>query len=561
MAPHRIATDSPTIALQVLDALREIGVDVVFGIPGGAISAIYAALLERPDVKNITAKHESGAGFMAVGYAIATGRPGVVITTAGPGITNAMTGVASAMYEGVPLVHVAGEVARSSFGRGALQEGSAHALDTVALAQRFTKFSAQISRPESAEPLVRKALSIATSGRRGPVFLSLPMDVAAAPAAPQSMRGNVRSVFDVDRSSCRRAMELLGEARRPLILAGAGARDASSRRALRELAEHLVAPVAVTTKGKGTFPEDHPLYLGLFGFGGHDSVTNYLSGGVDVLLVAGTGLNDFATNAWSPVLRASRAFIQIDIDPAQLGKNYAIDFGLLGPMDAVMSRMLEHAPKEMPRREISWNGPTYQPSEPRAGAITTADVMHALNDTCPSDSVFTADMGEHLAFALHYLKVRAGSEFLALLGLGSMGSGICSAIGYQLGAPARRTYAICGDGGMLMFGSELATAVQHGICTTFIVINDSRLNMVHHGMRELYGATPDFSTQLIDFAAMAKSFGAQGTVIRTRSELVEALREPPRSPLVLDVRIDPDVRLSDSQRNVALRQFKGGPYA
>ena len=549
-----------TVAHQLLDVLREFGANRIFGIPGGAVAHLYAALLDRPDLQLVNAKHETGAAFMALGYSMATGRPGVVFTTAGPGITNTLTGLASAHLEGVPVVHIAGEVPRASFGRGALQEGSASGLDAVSLARRMTKFSAQISRPGSAAATLRKALSTAYSGRRGPAFLSLPLDVASAPASTAQVAGHVQSSFEIDAEGCRRAMELLGGARRPMILAGAGARDVTSRRALRRLAERIGSPVAVTTKGKGIFPEDHPLYLGLFGFGGHETVIEYLSSGVDVLLVCGSGLNDFSTNAWSPLLKAGKTFIQIDIDAAQLGRNYAIDIGLVGPIDAVLSRMSEHRIERTLATESHWTGPRYQPSEPSpSGALTTAEVVQTMNSCCPNDSVFTADMGEHLAVALHYLRVRDEGDFVTCLGFGSMGSGICAAIGYQLGAPQRRTFAICGDGGFLMYGAELATAVQHGAATTFVIINDSRFNMVHHGIRDLYGASPDFSTQVIDFSGIARAVGAAGQIIHTRDELVSALAAPVSGPLVLDVRVDPDARLAGSPRGAALRPFPEDP--
>ncbi len=549
-----------TVALQLVDVLREFGVNVVFGIPGGAISAFYSALMERPDVKVITCKHETSAAFLAMGYAIATGRPGVVLTTAGPGITNTITGLASAYYEGVPVVHIAGEVARSAFGRGALQEGSWAGFDAVSLTRRVTKMSVMMSHPGPAASVLRKALATAFSGRRGPVFISLPLDVAAASVETQPIAGSVRSTFEIDASATRRALELLESAQRPLILAGAGTRDPTSRRAVRRLAEYVGSPVAVTTKGKGVFPEDHPLYLGILGFGGHASVSQYLERGVDVLLAVGTGLNDFSTNAWTPSLRATRAFLQVDIDSAQLGRNYPIDLGLLGPADAVLGRMLEYRSEEhQPRSLDPETRVRYEPTPASPlGLLTTAEVVLTMNEVCPRDAVFTADMGEHLAFALHYLRVPSQGDFLTCLGFGSMGSGIVSAIGYQIGAPHRRTYALCGDGGFLMFGTELATAVQHKVKTTFVIINDSRLNMVHHGMRELYGGTPDFTTQEIDFAAFGRSMGATAFLVRTKEELAQGLDVESPGPVVLDVRIDADIRLEGTQRNAALRQFSEG---
>jgi acetolactate synthase-1/2/3 large subunit len=548
-----------SVALHLVDVLRDFGVNVVFGIPGGAISPLYDALLERPDIRILTTKHESNAAFLAIGYAMATGRPGVVITTAGPGITNAITGVASAYYEGVPLVHIAGEVARSAFGRGALQEGSPTGMDAVAMMRRVTKMSVLVSHPGPASSVLHKALTTAFSGRRGPVFVSLPLDVASERIAPQPLTGTMRTTYEIDDDATRRALELLERASRPLVLAGSGTRDVASRRALRRLAEHIGAPVCVTTKGKGVFPEDHPLYLGVTGFGGHDSVGAYLESGVDVLLVIGSGLNDFATNAWSPLLKASRAFVQIDIDEAQLGKNYPIDLGLVGPADRVIGRMLEHRQDDRVPLHAPDVRVTRQPVTPSPrGMLTTMDVVLAMNEHCPSDAVFTADMGEHLGVALHYLEVREQGDFLTCLGFGSMGSGINAAIGYQLGAPNRRTFAICGDGGFLMYGTELATAVQYRLPTTFLVMNDSRPNMVHHGMMGLYRRTPDFHTQPVDFALLAQSMGAEGRVITRREELVAGLELRADGPVVLDVRIDPDVRLLGNQRVAALKQFQAG---
>ncbi len=548
-----------SVALELIDVLREFGVDVVFGVPGGAISGFYDALLDRPDIRIVTTTHETNAAFMAIGYALATGRPGVVATTAGPGITNALTGLASAYYEGVPVVHIAGEVPRSAFGRGALQEGSASGFDAVSVVRHVTKMSTMLARPGSAAAVLRKALFTGFSGKRGPVFVSLPLDVSGVSLDPQPIHGSVHSSFEIDGPAAKHAIALLESASRPLLLAGAGTRDQTSRRALLRLAEHIGSPVAVTTKGKGVFPEDHPLYLGLMGFGGHSSVLDYLEGGVDVLLAIGTGLNDFTTNAWTPLLRAKQSFIQIDIDSAQLGRNYEIALGLVGPADAVIGRMLEHRTEDHAPLEISTGLRTEAVAPSPKGMLTTADVVLTMNEVCAHDAVFTADMGEHLGFALHYLRVRAESDFLTCLGFGSMGSGIVAAIGYQFGAPQRHTYAMCGDGGFLMFGNELVTAVRHKVKVTFVIINDSRLNMVHLGMKEQYGRTPDFAHERVDFAAMAKSMGAVGMNVTTRDELIRGLRLVPDGPLVLDVIIDPDIRMRANQRVAALRQFSGEP--
>ena len=475
---------------------------------GALWAGLYGALAGRTDFRVVNAKHETGAVFLAMGHAMATGRPGVVITTSGPGITNAITGLASAYYEAIPLVVLCGEVATSAFGRGALQEGSQAGLDTLTMVRSITKLARQLTRADSGAVLLRDALISATSERRGPVLLSLPLDVLAGEVAEAAPLCGVRHTsFDISAAGCRRAMELLATASRPLVLAGAGARAPASRAALRRLIEATGAAVAVTPKGKGVFPEDHARYLGVFGFGGHESVIDHLAEGADVIVVCGSGLDDFSTNAWSPMLNATTALIQIDTDAAQLGKNYPIDLGLLGPMDAIIDQMLAGGPvpttQPRPARGVVTQQLRCSPSR----MLTTAEVVLTLNDCCPPETVFTADMGEHLSVALHYLKVPAEGDFITCLGLGSMGSGVVSAIGYQMGAPSRRVYSICGDGCFLMYGSELVTAVQHHVPVTIVVINDSRLNMCEHGIRAQYGATTDMTTPVVDFAGDCRQHG------------------------------------------------------
>ena len=551
-----------SVSSQILDVLQEFGATTIFGIPGGAVGALYGALSKRGDFRIVNAKHETGAMFLAMGHFMATGRPGVVITTSGPGVTNALTGLASAFYEGIPLVLLCGEVATSAFGRGALQEGSQNGLDVLSLVRSISKFSQQLTRADTAAAVFRKALLTSMNARSGPVVLTVPMNVLAGEvteAAP--MRGMARTSFQVPIDGCRRAMELLAGAKHPFIFAGAGARDPRSREALKKLVALTGAPIAVSPKGKGVFPEDDPHYLGVFGFGGHESVINYLNKGADIVMVCGSSLNDFSTNAWSSSLSASTAFIQLDIDAAQLGKNYPIDLGLLGPMHEVLNQMLAEASgltmefKSAAESRAPFGAVTQTLRRSAEGLLTTAEVVLAMNEHCPHDSVFTSDMGEHLSMALHFLKVRDAGDFVTCLGFGSMGSGICSAVGYQMGAPSRRVYAICGDGCFLMHGLELATAVQHKVPVTLIVINDNRLNMCEHGIRDQYGSTTDMTTQVIDYAAIASGMGATGIIVRTHDELVKALTAELLGPTLLDVRVDPSVRLEGNQRIASLQLF------
>jgi acetolactate synthase-1/2/3 large subunit len=271
--------------------------------------------------------------------------------------------------------------------------------------------------------------------------------------------------------------------------------------------------------------------------------------------VCGSSLDDFATSSWSSLLQPTEAFVHIDRDPACFGKAFPTNLCVLGELEPVIDLMLVgaelHPARSQPR--ITYSTPI------NAGSFSTFEVMQTLNELAPRDAIFTCDMGEHLAFALHYLRVRPPAEFVTFLGFGAMGSSIPVGIGIALGAKHRRVFVICGDGGFNLAGSELAICVALRAPVTIVLLNDSRLNMCHHGMVDLYGASNDFSTQTIDFAAIARAYGVAAETIRTTSELERALGRPLDGPHLLDLRIDPNVRLGGSQRTAALRQFTENP--
>lgn len=547
-----------SVASHIIDVLVEAGVDTVFGIPGGAISRVYAELADRSEIKVVNAVHESNAVFLAMGHALATGRPGVALTTAGPGVTNALTGLASAHADGVPVLVISGEVPRSNFGRGALQEGSAHGFDAIAMARPITKVAMQLARPQSAAAMVKKALATMMSGKQGPAFISLPLDVQNADTTQQIHLGSPFVDFHIDRDACRDVARLVAGAKRPLLVVGSGARAAVNRDAVAAFAHKAKVPVITTPKGKSSFAETDPLFVGVLGFGGHESVIEYLNQEPDVVVVVGSSLNDFATNAWTPKLKGTQAFVQIDIDSAVIGKNYPVDIGLLGPMQPVLDTIsqeldvLEIAQREPHPKLTTQNVPQSARDMP-----TTAEVVRMLNEACPKNAVFTSDMGEHLGVMIHMLRTRTAGAFITCLGFGSMGSGVVSAIGHAMGDRSRRVFAVCGDGGFLMSGNELQTAVHHDVPVTFVIINDGRYNMCHHGIRDQYGKNTNCAIGAVDFAAMARGFGATGHVVTNMRELIDGLHEVD-GPVVLDVRIDPDTRLAGNQRIASLRQFSEG---
>src|SRR5581483_2832875 len=259
----------------IVDILASHGVEVVFGLPGGPIGPILDALIDRPQIRVATTRHEAGAMFSAAGYAQATGKLGVAVVTSGPGVLNAMTGLASAYCDGLPVLLLVGEVGRRDHGKGAIQDGSAYSLNIVAMAQHITKFAAEIYEPNAAATTLRKAIAEALSGRRGPVVLTLPMDVTTTAVAAPQVSVQTTASYSISPSAIEAGVEAIRSSNRTVLLAGSGVRGGDGPGRLREFAERTQCPVMTTAKGKGVFPENHPLSLGVFGMGGHPSTTSF----------------------------------------------------------------------------------------------------------------------------------------------------------------------------------------------------------------------------------------------------------------------------------------------
>ena len=552
------ARDEGIRAADVLvDVLVDEGVRVVFGIPGGAIAPLYDALLDHPEIRVVTSRHENGAMFAAAAYARMTGKIGVVLVTSGPGLLNSMTGLASAFCDGMPVLLLAGEVPRSVFGRQALQEGSAHHLDVITSCRPLTKMAVQVPFADAAPAILKRAITTALSGRRGPVMLTLPLDVMGTLIRPPKLVSDVHVTHGVESSVMRSALDeaaaALGNAKRPLILAGSGARWDDGPAQLRALAERLQAPVITTPKGKGVFPESHPLSLGVFGYGGHPSASQYLEGGVDALLVVGSSLGDVATNGWSKLLVSTNHFVQVDIDALQIGRNYRVSHGLVGAAANLMREIHARLPPNAicPRRygvERFTNASAAELGP--EGRITPMRAIWELQRRMPADTMFTCDIGEHLLFATHYLEIDDPDAFSVMTGLGSMGSSIAAALGAKLARSDRPAVAVCGDGCFAMNIGDLAVAAKEKIPLVVAVLNDERYGMVEIGHQALYGRTPDYSMDGMNVAMMARGVGAHAVSIDSSHQLyatdLSALEEG--IPIVFDIHIDRAVHMPRNAR-------------
>jgi acetolactate synthase-1/2/3 large subunit len=542
----------------MLQAFARRGVRVAFGIPGGFISPLFDALSDVDDIRLVTTRHEGMAAFCAAGHAIATGEPALVLTTSGPGITNAITGIAGATVESIPLIAIGGEIATTASSRGSIQETTQNGLDAVAMLRTATRWSARVDAGALVSGAAERAYDIARGPVPGAVFLSLPLDLGNA--AVGSLRPMVWAEPALPRRPdprvCTELAARLQRARRPLLVAGNGARGAA--RELRELARRLSIPVVTTPHGKGVFPESDPLHLGLIGLGGHTSAISYAMSRPDVICVVGSRLGDLPTDGWALPLAGTDATIQIDRDPFLIGRNYPVTLGIVADAASALRETLERIPADFAPTARGSGIERFRLIDAQSDAVPLkpARVLASLQKAFP-DAFWFSDQGEHCAFALHYLAIDEPERFRSMLGWASMGSGLGAAIGFQHARPRDRVVCICGDGGFLMHAGEILTCVENGINLVLVIFNDGRLNMVHHGFQAVFGRRPEtLPSKVADIAEVARAMGARGVKIETPADLdVELLKRlsDHDGPVVLDVRIDPDFALSVGSRSASLR--------
>lgn len=537
---------------QIVNVLVSAGVDRVFGIPGGAISGIYDSLISA-DVEVVICQHEQMAAYLAYGHARATGAPAVVAVTAGPGVLNTMTSVAAAYKDEVPMILIAGDVRRPVAGKGALQDGGPEGLDIINMMRTVTKFADTLQQPERAAQLVTDALAACMAHPRGPAFLRMPLDATLEVVPSDPVRQATLSTLAPDRDQCSVIADALISARRPAILLGIGARVAEVGPQVLRIAERLRCPVICDVEAKGVFPESHSLSLGLFGVGGGEASVSWLAQ-CDVLITVGARLDDTTTNGFSPLLQPKDGFLaQLDHDARRLGRAYDPHVA----MATDLSRALTAIESELglPRAAAVLDRESHIRACRQLDAAPLGLVRHAapfdprsmvpmLQAALPEDTIFTSDIGNHLLAASRHLTLDEPGTFHASVGLGGMGSGIGVAMGLAMAHGDDRTVVgICGDGSLRMVGAELATCAKYNIPVVLAVFNDARFGMVAHGMDKVYGRVAWCESPEVDVVAFAESLGARAVRIETLEDLVNAVATIGGGPLVLDIPIDPDVRI------------------
>ncbi|MEK7858266.1 MAG: thiamine pyrophosphate-binding protein [Elusimicrobiota bacterium] len=544
----------PAIRL-LLRYLEQEGVEYIFGIPGGPIISLYEALYDRQVIKPILTKHEGGAAFMADGYARVSGKIGVCCTTTGPGATNALTGVAVAFADHIPLLILTAQVPTHHFGKGAFQESSPESVDMVGLYRPVTKWSTMIQHPDSTAFTIRKALRLLTNGRPGPVHINLPCNFATQPV-PDELLPSAQYRFPsrtFDRTAVKQAARQLAGARRPVILAGHGVSLARAWGPLRELAERFQIPVATTFKAKGGIPEDHALSLGVFGPSGSARTREYVADPeTDVLLAAGTSLGEVSSCGWDERLAQKRALLQLDIDSAEIGRNYPVDVALIGDAGAVLTELrfqlerdFQNGPIDALRRRTVL--PPCPPDAPDASAsqeraLKPRRVLRELREALPRNAILFVDNGTIRTWAGQHFPVYQEGCFFVNMGMASMGYAVAGSIGGQLAAPKRLVVALVGDAAFAMNGMEVHTAVEHDVPVIWVVVNNGGHGMIYHGEKMLYKGKfrSSIFRQRLKIQEIAKAMGAKTFLVERPGEVGPVMLEAIalRSPCVIEVTTD-----------------------
>ena len=532
----------------LIKALEREGVDVVFGIPGGAIMPVYDELLNS-GLRHVLARHEQSAAHMADGYARASGRVGVCMATSGPGATNLLTGVATAYLDSTPLVAITGQVPTHMMGRDAFQE-----IDAVGIYTHVTKYSFQPQRPEEIPWTVRAAFFLASTGRTGPVHIDLPKDVQtgeAEMAFPDAVeiRG-YRPRVPPDPAAVARALDMLLESERPIILAGGGVIKSGAHDYLLQLAESALIPVASTLMGKGAIPEDHPLALGLVGM--HGTVqANKLVNEADLILAIGVRFSDRTTmevRGFAPDAR----IVHFDVDPTEVSKNVRASHAVIGDLRSSLKLLLEMFRERA--RTGNWGAWRRRvnevSSEWRDRILGTKSefsppyLLKAMREVLPPGAIVATEVGQNQMWAALYFRALRPRTFITSGGLGTMGFGFPAAIGAKAARPDVPVVDIAGDGSFMMTMNSLATSIDEKLPVIAVILNNSSLGMVAQWQRlfynrryaaTLFGANPDF-------VRLAESFGAEGVRVYSLDEFRSALARAMRTEVttVIDVPIHPE---------------------
>src|SRR3984957_18362024 len=527
------------------------GVTTVFGYPGGAILPIYDALRKFPPIHHVLVRHEQGAAHMADGYARASGKVGVCMATSGPGATNLVTGIATAMLDSIPIICITGQVSSKVLGSDAFQE-----VDITGITLPITKHNFLVTRAEDIAPTVRLAFQIAQSGRPGPVLVDITKDAQQATAtfdfeaaAPAAYRPH--PMLRAESSSIQQAIELIKSAKKPLILAGHGIIQSGAEQQVIAFAERHQIPVASTLLGLGAFPTHHPLSLGMMGMHG-ESWVNHAIQQADLLLAFGMRFDDRVTGNLASYAQNAKK-IHIEIDPSEINKNVKADVALIGDLRETLELLLPLLPKNS---DTSWIAEV----NAMKGDAAVRDIInlpdnghlyaaHVINDIWreahaagrEKETIIVTDVGQHQMWEAQYFKHDTPRSLITSGGLGTMGFALPAAIGAKTACPQKDVWVIAGDGGFQMTAAELSTIVQERLAINIAVINNGFLGMVRQWQEAFYdknySASPILSP---DFVKLAEAHGIEGAHISQRKDVTPTVTKARTSgkPFLMNFQVE-----------------------
>ena len=527
----------------VCEALLKEDVSVVFGIPGGAILPLYGVLSQYPDLRHILSRHEQGAAHAADGYARSTGTVGVAFATSGPGATNLITGLATAMMDSVPIVAITGQVGRAAIGTDAFQE-----TDITGSTLPVTKHNYLVMRADDLGQTIHEAFHIARTGRPGPVLIDIPKDVFTEsgeyyPDAPINLPG-YRVPGKAEEAQITAAAKLINAAQRPVILAGHGVVLSRSFDELREFAEKAQIPVVTTLLGISSFPEDHVLSTGFPGMHGM-AYASLAIDQADLIINFGSRFDDRIVGDSKRFSTGSKK-IHVDIDPAEINKSIRVDVPVVGNIKDVFGQLIpevkstthvewlqhiEHLKAEHPSLRI-----------PESDRLMGQHVVKALSDITQGEAIITTGVGQHQMWAAQHYQFKNANSWLSSGGSGTMGYEVPSAIGAQVGNPDSLVWSICGDGGFQMTMMELATAAENDLPVKYAILNNNHLGMITQWQGFFYNQ--DYQAETYsgnpDFVKLAEAYGIKGIRVSKQDELESAINEANNhdGPVVVDFVIE-----------------------
>ena len=526
----------------VVECLKEQGVDTVFGYPGGAILNIYDALYQHQDeITHILTSHEQGASHAADGYARATGRVGVCLATSGPGATNLVTGIATAYMDSVPVVAITCNVTNSLLGKDSFQE-----IDITGVTMPITKYNFIVKDVNRLATVIRRAFTIAQTGRPGPVLVDITKDVTAAPCEyeKQVPEEIVRQSDTITEQDMDRAVEMIRKASKPFIFVGGGAVLANASDELRAFAHKIQAPVADSLMGKGAFDGADELYTGMVGMHG-TKTSNFGITEADLLIVVGARFSDRVTGNASKFAKNAK-ILQLDIDPAEINKNIKVDASIIGDVKVILRKLnarLDPVNHDEWIAHIERMKDMY-PLRYDKNLLTGPFIVQTINEVTGGDAVIVTEVGQHQMWAAQYYQYRQPRTLLTSGGLGTMGYGLGAAIGAKMGCRDKTVINIAGDGCFRMNMNEIATATRYNIPVVEVIVNNHVLGMVRQWQTLFYGKrySQTILNDSVDFVKIAEAMGARAYRVTQKEELEPVLREAIslNIPVVIDCQISCD---------------------